>query len=637
MNMPIHHTQTPNAPTKANATVLPAQEPVQPTKPEMGIMPLSISCKLSIGATDDPLEHEADAMANKVMRMPATSFIQRKCAHCENEDQVQRKPLASFIQKKGSEGGTQASDVVSNKIQASKGSGNAIDAGARTFMENRFGTDFSSVKIHTDNESIQMNRELQSQAFTVGNDIYFNEGKYNPQSESGKQLLAHELTHTVQQSGAPSIQRFSDDDHHVIDESALSGIFEEADIRNVEKGNKQRDYSQSPNALVNALLLGEYNRFGGYKDYEHFDNFVWDSEKQRWISRDEWNKIWDDKSQQWVPRILPIKGEPTKKTPIEYIETEFLAAVEQTPPSAVGFTRIGNAFHTIEDFFAHSNFLELMQHDTSFGTELTTGSVGTSDNTSLYSIASHVTTGTTSEFYDDKFKKDQAASSATSHAKIAKDYPSNKNHQLAILLASLVIQETAISLKNIFLLKTKAEREKAIKDVVMKRLISYLRPPSDKDKWWERLIDKGGKAMGETNKEKRDETIVTVNQSPFSPLRGLEANRFGDVRGLGYGNLLMPDTFRFLGKIGSGNLLSITADDLPIPSVSFPIGSGNQTFITIGKIYNFPGLGSIVNQPPDGTSQSRVLPDPPRINQDQPVRPFIGISIEGRTDFLSGK
>ena len=60
---------------------------------------IPVQCKLSVGAVDDPLEHEADAMADKVMRMPEQNFIQRKCAHCEEEEKAQRKPLQSFIQK----------------------------------------------------------------------------------------------------------------------------------------------------------------------------------------------------------------------------------------------------------------------------------------------------------------------------------------------------------------------------------------------------------------------------------------------------------------------------------------------------------------------------------------------------------
>jgi hypothetical protein len=66
-------------------------------------------------------------------------------------------------------------------------------------MSNRFGVDFSQVKIHTDNEAVQMNRELNANAFTNGSDVYFNEGKYQPGSDQGKKLLAHELTHVTQQ------------------------------------------------------------------------------------------------------------------------------------------------------------------------------------------------------------------------------------------------------------------------------------------------------------------------------------------------------------------------------------------------------------------------------------------------------
>lgn len=77
-----------------------------------------------------------------------------------------------------------------------------MDDNTQTFMQSRFGADFSDVKIHTGGEAIQMNRELNAKAFTQGNDIYFNEGQYNPDSTDGKYLLAHELTHTLQQSAS---------------------------------------------------------------------------------------------------------------------------------------------------------------------------------------------------------------------------------------------------------------------------------------------------------------------------------------------------------------------------------------------------------------------------------------------------
>ena len=115
-------------------------------------------------------------MADRVMRMPDTPLVQRKCAGCEEEkEKLQRKPLAAsitpFIQTKGAEDGT-ASDAVTSQINATKGSGNDLDGNTKSFMESRFGADFSNVKIHTDDDAVQMNRELGAQAFTVGNDIF---------------------------------------------------------------------------------------------------------------------------------------------------------------------------------------------------------------------------------------------------------------------------------------------------------------------------------------------------------------------------------------------------------------------------------------------------------------------------------
>jgi hypothetical protein len=72
----------------------------------------------------------------------------------------------------------------------------------RSFMESRFGANFSDVNVHADNQAGILNRSLNAQAFTHGSDVYFGEGKYNPESRQGKHLLAHELTHVVQQGGS---------------------------------------------------------------------------------------------------------------------------------------------------------------------------------------------------------------------------------------------------------------------------------------------------------------------------------------------------------------------------------------------------------------------------------------------------
>jgi Holliday junction resolvase len=188
--------------------IMPAQEPLQNDLVSLLLHSDAIQFKLAIGAPDDTLEHEADAMADTILRMPSAPLamtrgvegeaVQRKC-HCEEEENLQRKPLVSFIQRKESSSDSIASDTISSQINASKGSGSPMDNSTQTFMQSRFGTDFSDVKIHTGGESVQMNRDLNARAFTVGKDIYFNEGQYNPSSNDGKHLLAHELTHTVQQ------------------------------------------------------------------------------------------------------------------------------------------------------------------------------------------------------------------------------------------------------------------------------------------------------------------------------------------------------------------------------------------------------------------------------------------------------
>ena len=131
------------------------------------IQQLPIQRKLAVGAVDDPLEHEADAMADQVMRMPEPNFVQRKCAHCE-DDEAQRKPIASFIQRKETGKNETTSEATHNQIESTRGGGNALPADTKTFMERRFGNDFSNVRIHSGAYASQLSNELNAQAFTVG-------------------------------------------------------------------------------------------------------------------------------------------------------------------------------------------------------------------------------------------------------------------------------------------------------------------------------------------------------------------------------------------------------------------------------------------------------------------------------------
>lgn len=120
----------------------------------------------------------------------------------EEEEKLQRQPgkeEEEKIQTKGeAEQEWAAPENVESRVRNS-GGGQTLPESARSFFEPRFDHDFSQVRVHADSDSAQMAKSIQAQAFTHGQDIYFGGGKYNPDSSGGKQLLAHELTHVIQQ------------------------------------------------------------------------------------------------------------------------------------------------------------------------------------------------------------------------------------------------------------------------------------------------------------------------------------------------------------------------------------------------------------------------------------------------------
>ena len=197
-----------------------------------------IQTKLKIGQPGDKYEREADTVADRVMRMSEGESIrmqpleeeeevmqmqpveeeeeelQMMCEGCRNEGMIQQQPMEEeeeLLQPKSIQSShpSEAPAQVHSMIDTTRGSGSSLDKQTMSSMGNSFGTDFSNVNIHTDSAAVQMNRQLNAQAFTIGNDIYFNQRKFNPGSNSGKRLLAHELTHVVQQGGAirPMIQK----------------------------------------------------------------------------------------------------------------------------------------------------------------------------------------------------------------------------------------------------------------------------------------------------------------------------------------------------------------------------------------------------------------------------------------------
>lgn len=108
-----------------------------------------------------------------------------------------------LAQRSGGEGTFDLDEQIASRINSARGSGQALDGAVQQKMSESMGTDFSGVRVHTGSESHQLNEQLSAKAFTTGNDIFFRGGEYNPQSSGGQELIAHELTHVVQQgSGA---------------------------------------------------------------------------------------------------------------------------------------------------------------------------------------------------------------------------------------------------------------------------------------------------------------------------------------------------------------------------------------------------------------------------------------------------
>jgi hypothetical protein len=214
---------------------------------------LAIQPKLAVGAPDDPFEKEADRVADHVMRMPepdgaglpfavlSVSRIQRRCAACsgpieEPEDgmqrTIQRKCAACAAAEKigtqfdcdgndedksvqrradtaangyesganGHDGSRPLAGKAADRIRALQGGGAPLSRSARNYFEPRFGHDFGAVRIHTGGSAAESARELGAQAYTLGRDIVFGSGRFAPTTHDGRRLLAHELTHVVQQS-----------------------------------------------------------------------------------------------------------------------------------------------------------------------------------------------------------------------------------------------------------------------------------------------------------------------------------------------------------------------------------------------------------------------------------------------------
>jgi hypothetical protein len=169
-------------------------------------LPGPIQAKLKVGAVDDPLEHEADRVAEQVMHMLAPDVsvasalpqVSRKCVACEEEEEkLQKKPA-------GPQGAAGEVPGIVHEVLSSPGQ--PLDTATRGYFEPRFGHDFSRTRVHSGAQAATSAEKINAVAYTSGQHVVFGEGRYAPETSEGRRLLAHELVHVVQQrSGASPI------------------------------------------------------------------------------------------------------------------------------------------------------------------------------------------------------------------------------------------------------------------------------------------------------------------------------------------------------------------------------------------------------------------------------------------------
>ena len=178
----------------------------------------SVQMKSLSGQLSSVIQRQDEEEESVQTKSLASNTIQRQ--DDGEEESVQTKPSTvstSTLQRQNDEEesesvqtrreGRNTPDVspeLESAINSSRGGGSPLDSETRSFFEPRFGSDFSNVRIHNDSAAANSARQLNAEAFTRGSDIYFGSGRYQPNSPSGRHLLAHELTHTIQQGAAPS-------------------------------------------------------------------------------------------------------------------------------------------------------------------------------------------------------------------------------------------------------------------------------------------------------------------------------------------------------------------------------------------------------------------------------------------------
>ncbi|GKS69028.1 hypothetical protein W03_10320 [Nitrosomonas sp. PY1] len=260
-----------------------------------------IQAKLTVNAPGDKYEQEADRVAEQVMRMPAVQP--------EELEKVDKPVIMTLTEtQRDGNGSFEVDGVFERQLAASQGSGQPLPQGLRDEFSTKFGNDFSNVRIHTDSQADRLNQSIHAKAFTTEQDVFFRAGEYNPDSQSGRKLIAHELTHVLQQSSSDNRSMKMGSMPNM---SLIQREYDPSDVQKVTLGKlykmKQCWYEAAKNLIreklkdkpyINATLENATRRINDYEVASNICEGMFNNENP---------VIDEDELEQHFPKNLPAQ------------------------------------------------------------------------------------------------------------------------------------------------------------------------------------------------------------------------------------------------------------------------------------------------------------------------------------------
>jgi outer membrane protein OmpA-like peptidoglycan-associated protein len=271
-------------------------------------------------------DDEEESQIHPVQRS-AAAVIQRLCNECEEEKHEDQGQSGTMVHRKSAPEQLPDDEVEEQQVQASRaqiatpkvttsvasnihalnGGGSSLPATTRAFFEPRFGADFSQVRVHTDSRAAATASSIQAKAFTVGSNIAFGPGQYAPESHQGRQLLAHELTHVIQQNGShrlgqPSAMRQASQVATPVQQASTQPVIQRDPVC-----PNQRDSTEVTKAQSSAGLLAVDTSFNAAKESLSVQDFGigQDSVRPTMTDSDDWRRM-----------MSMILGDPTAQVAV---------------------------------------------------------------------------------------------------------------------------------------------------------------------------------------------------------------------------------------------------------------------------------------------------------------------------------